>query len=1128
MAIVEEASGIDSAGGTSSTGRTISINVPAGSNELNVWIGFRSGTGNSVNSVTYDGTSMTERDSIASATTKETAFTLKDPSTGSNNLVVSLSASTIHSIKWEALSGVDAFVSSATSSNNGNTSSGTATCTGTFDYCSAGSTKKNNGTHVAGTNQTNIATDEVDDAAWYDYNNQVSNNTTDGAMEHSSDTSGDWALVAMSFSESAGTTGSHTGEVTITPTVSLIKRPSLIAKLSAIIAPAFSHNGPIADLKVQHNAGIIGADEDSGTFTWATLGWDAPGSLSSAFLIPTAVNQATGPSAGTTANRNDDDAGFTMELTSTGVTVYRESTGVNEDVRIAFAMVEYVGDAGGDNEFIVRDRGRTTTTSTSTTPTLSGTYTDWQDVVANVIGVQSNQTGRTWDRGLHTATMSSGPTLTLDRGDGTGTCIVSWEAIEFTGANWTVEQVTHAISTAGSNETETLSTATGAWATKLIFHSHRSTSNGLDETGINVWPGSTTSSVRFRSRSGAGGAQNITAYVLEHSDLSVTHEDSITGSGTDHPTGSASPQTIDVTISEDSAQAFVVASADCAGSGTAYPRNFWLAYLASDTILRWFRARHGQASDWAYQLVDTSGITAGGGGVLETFTAAVNMGISVARSLRPSKVRSLSITPTLGRITQVDTNYSVSITPSISRLIGVLKTFAVSITPSVSFTGIKTKTMAFAVSITPSIVRNLRPGKALGTPIGISPSRRITAAPTAKTVDITPIVSLTRLVGVTRSVAGLVAPSLTTSKVRTFLAQVSITPAVSFVGKLVRVFSASVNMGISAVAAIRPGKVLDIPITPAVDLIRQANTPRTVGITPSVDSLRLPGRVFDVLITPSVSFTGIRTIVFTGAVNIGMAINRVLRPAKTRSVGIAPSVDLIRQANKGRSVSIGPVVDMLKGPGKSLVVSITPSINTVFDALDYFAHLVKVTITPTVSSAFRPGKIFSVMITPAISLARLIGSNKSVTITPSVDLIRQANKTRSVSITPTIVTVFEGLTSTITEFTARVVITPSVNLIKGPGRRFLVAITPSAALRRLVGRVFSTPLGIVVNVLRRIFGKGGTYELRDYIAGRAEVSEDGGPRAELREFSAGRAEVSEPSGGFARVRDYVAGEGDES
>lgn len=371
----------------------------------------------------------------------------------------------------------------------------------------------------------------------------------------------------------------------------------------------------MGDIKVQRGVTVFGASADS---TTATI--TAVGSTTKAFVRVTNVCRASGgDDAGITTNRNVDDLGINIALTNTTtVTISRLAAGVNADMRIAWEVWEYTGSGGGANEFIVRYANDITyTAGSANVDTAVSGITTLSKCVPFIAG-QTAATGGSsvWDRASCTAEMVnvSGNKVRLVKAATSTTATVSVVVVEFTGSNWSVQSKTHSFSASGSTETETI-TAVSAWSKAFITYSFRNSPAGTDETTCNVWPGSTTSSVRFRMTSGATVTSAVCiVHVVAHSDLSVEHLDSITGGKSSHAAGSSSPQAIDETITtlSDTSAAGVIASHVADDSAATYPRSFWNFRIKSTTAVEFWRARHGASGNWALQVINFSSVGASG------------------------------------------------------------------------------------------------------------------------------------------------------------------------------------------------------------------------------------------------------------------------------------------------------------------------------------------------------------------------------------------------------------------------------------------------------------------------------------------------------------------------------------
>lgn len=366
-----------------------------------------------------------------------------------------------------------------------------------------------------------------------------------------------------------------------------------------------------ATIKVQRAGVTFGSGSDSTTATPDTVS-----SLTAAFARLTAVIPCSrGIALGSTADKNNDDLGMTCELTGVStITFTREAGGENDDYRAYWELWEYIGPAGGNDEFIVRGHGSNTLSSgTAVINVAVSGISSLSDCVPFITGIRHDGTGRNWDDVNVTAKavniVGPGDTIEIRRGGTSGDLEVTWAMVEFTGSNWIVQNnIEHSFASAGANETESIA-AVNAWDEAFIVPSFRSSGENpnLDDSAFNIWPGATTSTLRFRLNSGATTPTNsfAMAHVVENPSLNVLHEDSITGGGTDH-TGGTGLQTVDQTISAPTtalAECVAFGTADSDGSGLQYPRHLWAYRLTATTNFQWQRGRGGSTSEWARQAV---------------------------------------------------------------------------------------------------------------------------------------------------------------------------------------------------------------------------------------------------------------------------------------------------------------------------------------------------------------------------------------------------------------------------------------------------------------------------------------------------------------------------------------------
>lgn len=325
----------------------------------------------------------------------------------------------------------------------------------------------------------------------------------------------------------------------------------------------------------------------------------------------------SGRTAGSSSTKNADrDLAGTVRLsTSTNVLLKANSSAEAFDHDIHWEVWDFSGAAGTPNAAEVKMHSETLmNVGTSQLDVLIGSSLSVTaaDCIAFLCGNGPAGASQNWSDSCYTVeivTISTSVYARVKRGTSVARNGFTLAAIEFTGANWQVQNnISHTFSAAGSDETETI-TDVSDWTKAFVFGSHRGPSgnNGNDEVSITIRPGSGTTSLRFRMRSGASSPGSVVAiaHVVKNNALKVEHIDSITGSASDLPAGSSSPQTENVTITavKDTAHTAVIAFTDCDETAAEYPRPHWAYRLTSTTNVEFWRGRHGTAGDFALQVI---------------------------------------------------------------------------------------------------------------------------------------------------------------------------------------------------------------------------------------------------------------------------------------------------------------------------------------------------------------------------------------------------------------------------------------------------------------------------------------------------------------------------------------------
>lgn len=310
-------------------------------------------------------------------------------------------------------------------------------------------------------------------------------------------------------------------------------------------------------------------------------------------MISNSCFASSGVAAGSTANKVNDDLSVTCLLTdATTITMTRPSGGENVDYRYHFEAWEYTGPAGGANEFVVRYHASLSLgPGTLTLDTAIAGVATIADCVAFVTGDGSDENTANWDSACVRASIvdSGGAVLRLTREDSTGTATVSVAVVEFTGASWSVQQVSHDQSVTDVVETEAITAVT--WTRSFIVSSYSGTSANQTAMVPLAFAGATTTTIKFYGAS----TTNQVAFIVSNADITVQHANSVDGGASTLAAGSASPQSENfaVTDVEDMRRTSVIARArQTNAADTNYSQAFWGYYLARRDRVTFWRGRH--------------------------------------------------------------------------------------------------------------------------------------------------------------------------------------------------------------------------------------------------------------------------------------------------------------------------------------------------------------------------------------------------------------------------------------------------------------------------------------------------------------------------------------------------------
>lgn len=347
------------------------------------------------------------------------------------------------------------------------------------------------------------------------------------------------------------------------------------------------------DFLIQRGTTTIPAGATTATIN-AGVDYQVPAAATSSFIRILNTNRTgRGPEAGASGGFNSDEiTAHISDPSNLTNSVTFQRSGTTNDTYIAWEIVEYIGNPGGENEIYVRDAGTVTygtAATTVTTPTVVGVVDD-AAVVPFIIGQSNPDTGRfDYNTGLSTATWDAGgDTATFTRGEAGGDAsVVSYAVVEFTGANWNVQRSEHSYTSAGVTETESI-TAVNSTDRAFIHSQHRA---GTDQDthadfGAEVWL-SSIGNVSYRLSSAAQdpSLHTTVAWVVENTQTTgdVMEVNRVNGSV---PAGGGGLTSVTVPIGstvEDLTATGLFLSNTANGADRTFPEPIISAQLLDDT-----------------------------------------------------------------------------------------------------------------------------------------------------------------------------------------------------------------------------------------------------------------------------------------------------------------------------------------------------------------------------------------------------------------------------------------------------------------------------------------------------------------------------------------------------------------
>ncbi len=369
---------------------------------------------------------------------------------------------------------------------------------------------------------------------------------------------------------------------------------------------------PERDFEIQRNTTTILASSTTATIV-AGIDYITPVASTSAFIRITNIGiTGAGHNTGATAAQNATNTTvYILDPSNIMSSITFVRSGISSTTRVSWEIIEFIGEAGSDNEMIVRSQtsisyGATSLFATGTTATVS----DDTDVVVFITGQQNRDTASTnFNSGLSTSDWHyAGDVPVLRReAHGNDANAISYAVVEFTGQNWAVQRVEHTYSAAGTTQTEDITPVNDRGRTFLHTQKRSTTTlTGTDEFGAEVWlSGIGVVSFFLESGSTNPAGQTSVAWVIENTQttsgaMEVTRSNNSTSGGT-------APHTVSVPINKtltDLTNSSIFTNARSSGTGTVYPQPIGAVTIASTTHYTIWRSNTGSTLTFRTEVVE--------------------------------------------------------------------------------------------------------------------------------------------------------------------------------------------------------------------------------------------------------------------------------------------------------------------------------------------------------------------------------------------------------------------------------------------------------------------------------------------------------------------------------------------
>ncbi|MEL7299383.1 MAG: discoidin domain-containing protein [Pseudomonadota bacterium] len=362
-------------------------------------------------------------------------------------------------------------------------------------------------------------------------------------------------------------------------------------------------------------------------------------------------------------NQNVNNSSLLVKMTDVDeLTIGREATATG-DQAFSASVWEYIGAAGGANEFIVRDRREITLNSADTTSFTPSGIGSADKLVSFITGIHSNLTGNSnYDH--QTATTQIDRTtgeITVHARGAQGTATVHVVTVEFTGSNWTVHYGSQ-VSTSDSF-TMTMSGSVADWSKAWIISQFSKNGGGNTAIADVTWtaePGTGLNEVNFAhnaSHDGSAG-QRYTAFALENPDMTVTRFVSADSREGNVDTNITSAGLTDLE------QALIDVSVHTSGGGRAHLRGVRSAHFADLTTAQHYCHRAGNNLRVALQIIDLPRDAADQGDIQASASITATSSAAVTAAKRAAASVNVGAQSSMSAVAKVIRRASASIAAS--------------------------------------------------------------------------------------------------------------------------------------------------------------------------------------------------------------------------------------------------------------------------------------------------------------------------------------------------------------------------------------------------------------------------------------------------------------------------------